>query len=221
MKFTKDQAVEKLNQKLTNDGKKPLRMSARTLESQVETLLAFVNDEEMELDDFVDKVKASLENINSNMEKDQSDFIKDYKKSHPENEDKGGSGAGSDNGAGGGSPSGDANAELLRRLEELERKAEARALEDSLKAKRAAIKKYLGDNNVTNETWIESMLGMIQVGQDDDPEAKGQELVELFNKTAVGNPLVPGSPKPGGGLDPEHAFDDVKRALKARSGETS
>ena len=31
MKFTKEQAVEKLNQELTNSGKKPLRMSAKWL----------------------------------------------------------------------------------------------------------------------------------------------------------------------------------------------
>lgn len=219
MKFTKEEAVEKLNQLLTNDGKKPLRMSVRTLESQVETLLAFVSDEEMELDSFVEKVKASLVNINSNMEKDQSDFIKDYQKKNPPQE------ANEDNPEvkkdkkkkSGEDPQGD----LIRRLEELERKEQERVLESTLAAKREAIKTYLKDNNVGNDTWIDSMLGMIQVDVEDDSDEKGRELLTLYNKTAIGSPLVPGSPKPGGEIDPEHAFDDVKRALKARSGETS
>lgn len=214
MKFTKEQAVEKLNQELTNGGKKPLRMSAKTLESQVETLLAFVTDEEMELDDFVTKVKASLANINSNMEKDQSDFIKDYQKKHPETKE--------DPGKGGEDPNKgkDPNAELLRRLEELERKEEARNLEGTIAAKRSEIKQYLKNNNVEDEGWIDSMLGMVQVGKDDDSEARGKELLEFYNKSKPGNPMVPGNPKPGGGIDPEHEFDDAKRALKMRYGNT-
>ena len=209
MKFTKEQAVEKLNQVLTNNGKKPLRMSAKTLESQVETLLAFVSDEEMELDAFVEKVKGGLSSINSNIEHDNSDFIKKYKEEHPDPTP-----------AGGKTPEEDKdgpNAELLRRLEELERKETERTETAAIEAKRAEIKKYLGDKNVKNDKWIDSILGIATIGKDDDVEEKGNIYLELYNQSMQGgNPVPPGAPSPGGDGGGADAFAEIRAMRKQR-----
>lgn len=209
MKFTKEQAVEKLNQALTNGGKKPLRMSSRTLEGQVETLLSFITDEEMELDDFVEKVKGGLSSVNSNMEHDQSDFIKNYEKEHP---------APKTNPAPKEEPDpNDPNAALLKRLEELERRDREREDAVLIENKRAEIKKYLHDNNVKDEKWISSIFGISSIGKDDDAEERGKAFLDIYNQSLSKNsPLVPLSPK-GGDESSAGAFDEVKAMRKHRA----
>lgn len=207
MKFTKEQAVEKLNQVLTNGGKKPLRMSAKTLESQVETLLAFVSDEEMELDAFVDKVKDGLSAVNSNIEHDNSDFIKKYKEGHPDPKPTDSKDP----------PKDDPNAELMRRIAELEKKEADRTEKAAIEAKRAEIKKYLSDNNVKNGKWIDSILKIANIGKDDDVEEVGKTYLGLYNESMQGGaPVAPGSPSPGdsGGKD---TFAELRELRKRRA----
>ena len=83
MKFTKEQAFENLKGFLTNNGKKTLRMSEKSINKQLETLMPLVANDEMELADFVEKVKPTFETMNSNAEKDNSDFVKQWEKDHP------------------------------------------------------------------------------------------------------------------------------------------
>lgn len=209
MKFTKEQAIEKLNQELTNNGKKPLRMSARTLEGQVETLLSLVADEEMELDGFVEKVKGGLASINSNMEHDQSDFIKNYEKTHPANPPKPKPDEPQD--------TDDEKAELLKRLEALEQKSKDQEAAAAIEAKRADIRKYLSDNNVKDEKWISSILGIATIGQDDDVEEKGKIYLDLYNQSIDhGEPAVPKTVTSGGDGG-DDSFADVKALRKRRA----
>lgn len=208
MKFTKEEAVEKLNQMLTNDGKKPLRMSAKTLESQTETLMALISDEEMELDAFVEKARPALESVNSNIEHDNSDFIRKYEKEHP-------------------SPTkptppeppvdpNDPNAVLAARIKALEDERNARSEKEAVELKRAEIKKYLADNNVKDAKWIDSVLGIATIGKDDDAEERGKTFLGLYNQSLSGGfPITPGTPSPGSGVDKD-AFAEVKAIRKRR-----
>lgn len=208
MKFTKEQAVEKLNHVLTNGGKKPLRMSAKTLESQVETLLAFVSDEEMELDAFVEKVKGGLSSINSNIEHDNSDFIKKYKEEHPDQKPEAPKDTKED----------DPNADLMRRIAELEKKEADRNERAAVEAKRAEIKKYLSDNNVKNGKWIDSILNLATIGKDDDVDEVGKTFLGLYNESMQpGTPVTPGSPSPGGGSGGADAFAELREMRKRRA----
>ena len=84
MKFTKEQAFEILRSNLTNGGKKTLRMSEKSINAQLDTLIPLVANDEMELNDFIEKVKPTFATMNSNAEKDNSDFIKQWKEQHPE-----------------------------------------------------------------------------------------------------------------------------------------
>lgn len=209
MKFTKEQAVEKLNQTLTNNGKKPLRMSARTLEAQAETLMALVGDEEMELDDFVTKVKPMFDNVNSNMEKDQSDFIKEYKKAHPEPVQQDPPKTEPDPGKD------DPLKKALEQIAEIQRQLQARDEELAIESKRSEIRKYLNDNNVTDAKWIDSVLAIATIGKDDDAEEKGKAYLGLYNQSRAGGaPITPKSPTAGGepGND---TFKDVRAILQA------
>ena len=86
MKFTKEEAFEKLKGILTNNGKKTLRMSEKSIEKQLENLMPLVANEEMELSDFVEKVKNTFSVMNSNAEKDNADFVKEWEKNHPASE---------------------------------------------------------------------------------------------------------------------------------------
>lgn len=212
MKFTKEQAIEKLNQVLTNDGKKPLRMSERTLKAQVENLLTFITDEEMELDDFVTKVKGGLESINSNIEHDASEAIRVYKEQNPapkpdtkpdtEQEPN---------------PD-DPNAELLRRLKELEDKEAKRSREVTLATKKSELRKYLKDKNVDNEKWVDSILGMTTITEETEVETLGESVVKLYNESLSGGevitPRVNTNPGEGGGSD---TFASVKAIRKQRA----
>lgn len=210
MKFTKEQAVEKLNQQLTNNGKKPLRMSARTLEAQTETLMALVGDEEMELDAFVEKVKPSLDSVNANLEHDNSEFIKEYKKAHPEPQPS--VTPGSD------PKDDDPNKELKEQLAAIQRQLQEREEKEAVTAKRAEIRKYLEDNNVKDSKWIDSVLSIATVGKDDDAEEKGKTYLGLYNQSRAGGaPVTPQSPSSGGTPDND-AFKDVRALLQAEEG---
>lgn len=213
MKFTKEQAVEKLNQELTNGGKKPLRMSARTLNEHAESLMTLVANEEMELDDFITKVKPMLENVNSNMEKDRSDFIKEYEKAHP---------AQQPTPTKPGAPPVDEEKTLLERMQEqlneLQEQNRLKAEKEAIEAKRAEIRKYLTDKNVTNAKWIDSVLSVATIGKDDDAQEKGKTFLELYNSSVSGSPVPPLPPAPGGGKPADDPFAAV-RAIRKREEE--
>ena len=84
MKFTKQQAFEKLKGILTEDGKKPLRMSEKSINETLENLMPLIASDETELDAFVDKVKPTFVTMNGNAEHDQSAFVNKWKQEHPE-----------------------------------------------------------------------------------------------------------------------------------------
>ena len=80
MKFTKEQAFEILRSNLTNGGKKTLRMSEKSINAQLDTLIPLVANDDMELNDFIEKVKPTFATMNSNAEIDNSenDVVKSW-----------------------------------------------------------------------------------------------------------------------------------------------
>lgn len=207
MKFTKEQAVENLNSLLTNGGKKTLRLSKRTLESHVENLMTLIADEEMELADFVAKVKPMVETANSNAEHDQSEFVKEYEKKHPAPKPDPKEPPKDD----------DATKALLDRLAAMEAREAERENASKLTAKRAEIAKYLKDNNVEDSQWVEKMLAITTIGVDDNAEDRGKALLEVYNIShAAEGGFSPRSPRPGDeGAD--DAFAELRELRKARS----
>ena len=74
MKFTKEEFSEKLKEKLTNKGKKPMQQSERTFKKLVEKIYARLekrDDDETELDDAVADYLEDFEEIEGNLNKDK------------------------------------------------------------------------------------------------------------------------------------------------------
>lgn len=180
MKFTKEEAFEKLKGILTNNGKKALRMSERSINKQLESLMPLVASEETELDDFIAKVKDTFSVMNSNVEKDNSDFVKQWEKDHP-----------SDNP----NPSvpepadpkpDDATAALLKRIEELEKKETERAKEAMISQKKEDLLKAMKEKGIKDEQWSKDFISEIAITDDMDVEAKADAFLKIYNKSQAG-----------------------------------
>ena len=209
MKFTKKEAVEKLTANLTNGGKKPLRMSARSLEEQTEDLMSLLDDDEMTLDAFAEKVQKQFERFNSNVGHDVSEAIKALgKKNKPD-------GAGGEDGNDG---SGNTMEEkLLKRIEALEKEREDNLARNIAETKRKELKAHLLEKKV-NETWLDNILDLVSLDKDSDVETLGTSLLERYNKMKASQggeyDRTPGSPSGSG--DEKDNFSDVAELKKVR-----
>lgn len=187
MKFTKEEALEKLKGYLTNNGRKTLRMSERSLEGHVDDLMSLIANEEMELDEFFEKSKGFVERANSNAEKDRSDFIKDWKAKNPvqqqqqqqEPEDK-------DN----------PNKDLLDRIAALERTIQEEEKSKAIVMKRRELKSKMKDLGISDNDWTDMVLGEISISEDLDVAAKADSLLKLYNlqnasSTSEQTPRIP------------------------------
>ena len=179
MKFTKEEAFEKLKGLLTNNGKKDLQMSERSVNEQLEVLMPLIANEEMELDDFIGKVKTSFEVMNSNAKKDNSDFIKEWEKNHPVTEPP-------KNDPPQNNEPNDAMAALLKRIDELEKKNAERDKEVVLAQKRKDLLKAMKDKGIKDENWSKSFIEEISITEDFDVDAKADAYLKIYNKSQAG-----------------------------------
>ena len=179
MKFTKEEAFEKLKGLLTNNGKKDLQMSERSVNEQLEVLMPLIANDEMELDDFVGKVKTSFEVMNSNAKKDNSDFIKEWEKNHPVTDPP-------KNDPPQNNEPNDAMAALLKRIDELEKKNAERDKEVVLAQKRKDLLKAMKDKGIKDENWSKSFIEEISITEDFDVDAKADAYLKIYNKSQAG-----------------------------------
>ena len=207
MKFTKEEAFESLKGILTNNGKKTLRMSEKSINRQLESLMPLIANEEMELKDFVDKVKDTFSVMNSNAEKDNSDFVKQWEKDHPQvnpeppkaDEPK---------------PD-DAMAKMLKRLEELENREAERDKEAKMSQKKKDLLKAMKEKGIKDEQWSKDLVAEISLTEDFDVEAKADSYLKLYNKSqaasAGDNGATPAGTSNSGGNREAHRFDYLKK----------
>lgn len=207
MKFTKEEAFESLKGILTNNGKKTLRMSEKSINRQLESLMPLIANEEMELKDFVDKVKDTFSVMNSNAEKDNSDFVKQWEKDHPQtnpeppkpSEPK----------------TDDAMAKMLKRLEELESREAARDKEAKMSQKKKDLLKAMKEKGIKDEQWSKDLVAEISLTEDFDVEAKADSYLKLYNKSqaasAGDNGATPAGTSNSGGNKEAHRFDYLKK----------
>lgn len=212
MKFTKEEAFESLKGILTNGGKKPLRMSEKSINKQLETLMPLIANEEMELKDFVEKVKDTFSVMNSNAEKDNSDFVKQWEKDHPtpnpnpepkkDDESKGD----------------DAMAKMLKRLEELENREKAREKEITIAQKRKDLLNAMKEKGIKDEQWSKDLVAEISLTDDFDIEAKAESYLKLYNKSkavsAEGDGKTPLDTSNGGGQRDVNPFKEASEMKK-------
>lgn len=207
MKFTKEDAYKDLVAKLTAKGEK-LNLSERTLKQQLETLIKFVANDEMELEDFIKAIYDDVKSLDGQYRKDNSDFIKEWEKNHPSpTEPKPNPTP---------TPSGNENPEmkaLLERLAILENENKAAKREKTISETKSNLKKALKDKGVKDSEWLDLMLQKVAITEDFDVEQESDYYLKLYNKS---NP-IPGdgvTPKVtnGGGENPQ-----VNNSIKAAS----
>lgn len=209
MKFTKDDAYKELVGRLTAKGEK-LNLSERTLKQQLETLIKFVANDEMELADFVNAVYEDVKSLDGQYRKDNSDFIKEWEKNHPNpnpTEPKPSPAP---------EPSGNVSPEmkaLLERLDALEKENSAAKREKTISETKSNLKKALKDKGVKDSEWLDLMLQKVAITEDFDVEQESDYYLKLYNKS---NPIPSGGVTPlgsnGGGENPQ-----VNNSIKAAS----
>lgn len=216
MKFTKEQLSEALKAKLTNNGKKNLAMSERSFNEEVEDIYTDLeesgNNEELELADAVGKKIKRLERIDNNVRNDNSKFVKEWEKNHPQKNE--GNGNGDGNGDGG-------NKSELQKMQEqinsLLKREEENNKAKAVSEKRSQLKSALKGKDVKNEGWINDQLELIHIDSETDVDALTERLVKSYNKFNANTPpnITPGGA--GGGTEKSDDYADVVAIVKKQS----
>lgn len=191
MKFTKEEAFESLKSALTNNGRKTLRMSEKSLRSQLETLMPLLADDEMELDSFLEKVKPSFEVMNSNAEHDRSTFIKKWNDEHKkdDDDDKDGDKKDDDNGT----------QALMEKIAAMQKR-----LDDADKVKKDADTRNtfiskVKEKGVKDSEWVKDYVSELTIGEGFDVDARVDACVKLYNKTKASSGSGDTTPDRSGG----------------------
>lgn len=208
MKFTKEEAFEKLKSELTKGGKTP-RLSDRSINDYVDNLMDIEKDnEDLELDDFVTKYKKALVSMNGNVEHDVSSGVNDFKtqweKDHPSQQQTQTQ-----------QPQQEQNPELqavLDRLKALEdENAEMKRKNTLNKIKKDLLSK-MKEKGIDNDDWSTGMVAQLYITPDMDVDAKAGELLDFYNKTQADIPsqsVTPGSTS--------HRRENIDNAIAAAS----
>lgn len=213
MKFTKEQLSEALKAKLTNNGKKNLAMSERSFNGKVERIykrLEKASDkDELELDDVVADYLDDLQEDDNNIRNDNSKFIKEWEKNHPNKDDR------SDKK----DDKGDESKldKLLKELQDLKSEREEEKKVKAISDKRNQLKLALKGKEVKNEDWINDQLELIHIDSETDVDALTERLVKSYNKFNANTPpdITPGGT--GGGKGKTDDFADVVAVVKKQS----
>ena len=212
MKFTKEEAFEKLKGELTKGGK-ALRMSERTLNTQLETLMKVYDTiaSDTELSDFVTMTLPSFSDVNSNMEKDYSDFVKTYKPAQSQN--KSTTQQQQQQQSNTTSTNDDVLSQLQAQLQQLQDKIEREEKEKALSQVRKNFKSELKTVGIKDDKWIDTYLTKINISEDLDIKEEAKSTLELYNLSKA---IIPdGSTTPyypsGGEASKKISWDDVKK----------
>ena len=213
MKFTKEEAFEKLKGYLTNNGKKTLRMSERSINKQLESLMPLIAGEDMELDDFIGKVKDTFSVMNSNVEKDNSDFVKEWEKNHPVENPKPSDPKPTD------PKPDDATALLLKRIEELEKKETERTREAAITQKRKELLKAMKEKGIKDDQWSKDFISEITITEDMNVDEKADAFLKIYNKSAAsdtGEGATPYGSSLGGDQNKKDPFAEARKIVEQR-----
>lgn len=213
MKFTKEQFSEALKVKLTNNGKKNLAMSERSFNGKVERIykrLEKAGDKDgLELDDVVADYLDDLQEDDNNIRNDNSKFIKEWEKNHPDKDDR------SNNK----DDKGDESKldKLLKELQDLKSEREEEKKAKAISDKRNQLKLSLKGKEVKNEDWINDQLELIHIDSETDVDALTERLLKSYNKFNANTPpdITPGGT--GSGKEKTDDFADVVAVVKKQS----
>lgn len=215
MKFTKDEFSEALKTRMTANGKK-LSASDRTIKALAEKIYARLekaeNDEELEA--VVAEYLPDFEEINGNIRKDNSDFVKSWGNGNKPNPNEP-------------NPQEPPKAKTTdERLDEIMKEFQALKAENAAARERAEredklsqIRKTLTEKGVKDEKWLSSYIRKLSVTKESDVEAEVKDALELFNLSTAqtGSNANVGNGN-GGTRKDETDYSDIVAALKRERG---
>ena len=188
MKFTKEEFSEELKKLLTDNGKKPMVQSERTFNASVERIFKRLEkfDDESELDSAVADYLPDFQEIEGNMRKDNSDFVKKWEKEHNNSSDNSNEG-GSKNGNNAAEGNSELS-ELLKRMGTIEDLLAKQRLAETISSKKKQLKKALKKDGVEDDEWIEKYIAKLNIDEETDIDEEKDDAIALFN---LGNSQVP------------------------------
>ena len=214
MKFTKEEFSEKLKDKLTNKGKKPMQQSERTFKKLVEKIYARLekrDDDETELDDAVADYLEDFEEIEGNLNKDKADFVKEWKKNHPQpdpdddyndddDDDDDDDNGKKKNRKGKKNGSDSKLDKLLKEIEDLKKAQSKRDTEEKIAKIRKDLKASLKKEGVDDAEWLDGYLKKLTITEETDIDEEKEDALKLYNKAnSTTNQFTPGNPAGKGG----------------------
>lgn len=204
MKFTSTELFELLKAKISNNGKKNLAVSDRTLNGYVNRLYKRLGKredaEELELDDVVSEYLDDVQEMDNNIRNDNSKFVKTWQEDHPEPKDPKKT-----------EPT-DKLDLLLQEIEGLKKEREADRAAKAIQEKVASLRSALKAKSVDNEEWINEQLKLVPVNLGTDVDALTESLVGIYNKFNAKTPEDLG-PQKAGGKEEKTDFSDVVTIL--------
>lgn len=171
MKFTKEEACKELVAKMTAKGEK-LNLSERSINEQLEKLIALVANDETELDAFVENVLPFVRTADANVRNDVSVGINEYKKNNPIQEPKKDPTMKTE----------DPNAALIERIAAMEKELAESKKQKTLSDIRGSLISEMKKKGVKDDEWIDSFVSEVNITEDFDVAAKAEHYVGVYNK---------------------------------------
>lgn len=213
MKFTKQQLLDALKGKLTENGKH-LSISEKTIKSLSDSHYDLLVNEETELDDLVGKILPQYVSLNGNYEKDNADFIKKWREEHsgrklqtteepvPQKDKKDLP------------PEIKALMEKVRVLEEKDAKHEAARL---VSQKRDELLSKFKEKGIRDNKWTEKYINKIAITKDTDVDKEATDALDFYNLAHVKAGGTPGSAgtSSGGNADAKKRWEGVNKILNS------
>ena len=198
MKFTKQQLLDALKAKLTENGKH-LSISEKTIKSLSDSHYDLLVNEETELDDLVGKILPQYVSLNGNYEKDNADFSKKWKEEHPDKKTEANKPEPNKQGKEAHEPS-ETEKRLLERLEALEKKDAEHEAARLVSQKRNELLSKFKEKGIRDEKWTEKYMSKLAVTKDTDIEKETADALDFYNLAhAKGGNNTPGSAGAGSG----------------------
>lgn len=207
--------MEALKAILTKNGKK-LAMSERTLTKNVEKIYGRLErqENEDELDVVVTEYLPDFEEINGNIQKDNSDFIKKWQTEHPspEEKQKDAPPADGDN---------DKLDKLLKELGDLKKEREAEKIEKATALKKNELISSFKKKGIKDEKWLNGYIKKLSVTENTDIEAETDDALALYNITHAGTGNIhPNNAEGGENKADEQFIERLQSIAKRQNGDS-
>jgi len=215
MKFTEEEALEKIKANLTEKGK-TLQMSQRTLKVFCHTYYTRFVDEEIELDAFITNYIDDFKEFDGNVNYEKSNFIKKTQEENPIiKKDV--------------IPGGDNRIDppdkletLMKQIEEIKTENEKQRKERLIEQKRNDFFSglNLGGVKVEDEEnkWFKCIVSKVKLDESSNVEKEVQDYIDIYNQSEASRTNVP-TPSPGArSVDDKEKFATYK-AMREKKNE--